>query len=62
MARKVTKGDDGFFRIAGQPDEQYYGSEATANKVAANLDKQDAEKAAAAAPKKPAVAAVPAAK
>jgi hypothetical protein len=60
MGRSVTKGDDGFFRISGRPEDEYYGSEATAKKIAANLDKQDAEKAAAAAPKKPAVAAVPA--
>ncbi|HXJ25966.1 MAG TPA: hypothetical protein VNH17_09705 [Streptosporangiaceae bacterium] len=54
----MTKFDDGFWRIEGQAEDVYYGSEATATKIAANLDKQDAEKAAA---KKTAPAPAPAA-
>lgn len=41
MARTVSQGEDGFWRISGQPDTQYYPSQAVARRVAANLDGAD---------------------
>jgi hypothetical protein len=42
--RTVTKGDDGFFRVSGQPPADYYTDKQTAETVARNLEKADDEK------------------
>ena len=53
MARTVTKGEDGFYRVSGAPEGEYFSDEETAKRVAANRDSADeqasAEEAAAAA-------------
>jgi len=38
MARTVSQGEDGFWRVSGQPTDQYYETQAQATRVAANLD------------------------
>jgi hypothetical protein len=43
--RKVTKGDDGFFRVSGQPPQDYYTDQATADRVARQLEAADDAKA-----------------
>lgn len=43
MGRTVIKGDDGFFRVSGQPESQYFTSAHHAQTVAENLDVADAE-------------------
>ena len=42
MGRTVTKGADGFFRVSGQPEEEYFTDEHVAQRVAHNLDAADA--------------------
>jgi hypothetical protein len=61
MPRRFGKSADGFYRVEGQGDDIYYGSEETAARVAAQLDAADKDKAAAASagnPARPAVASV----
>jgi hypothetical protein len=41
MARTVSQGEDGFWRVSGQPTDQYYVTQALALRVAANLDASD---------------------
>lgn len=41
MARTVSQGEDGFWRVSGQPTDQYYITRAQAVRVAANLDAGD---------------------
>lgn len=43
MANKhtVKKGSDGFWRVSGQPETSYYTDEATAVRVAGQLDAKD---------------------
>jgi hypothetical protein len=44
MGREVRKGQDGFWRVEGLDEDHYYATEATAKRVAAGLDQQDAER------------------
>jgi hypothetical protein len=41
MARTVSQGEDGFWRVSGEPAENYYLGRAEAVRVAANLDAAD---------------------
>jgi hypothetical protein len=43
MGRTVTKRKDGHFGVSGTPEGVYYGNERTAKRIAAQLDKADAE-------------------
>ncbi len=43
MARTVEQGEDGFWRISGEPESEYYRTEEIANRVAAQLDAGDTE-------------------
>jgi ribosomal protein S9 len=43
MGRTVSKGADGFFRISGRPETEYFTDEHHAQRIAANLDVADAE-------------------
>ncbi len=43
MARTVEEGEDGFWRISGEPESEYYRTEEIATRVAAQLDAGDTE-------------------
>jgi hypothetical protein len=42
MARTVTKGTDGFWRVSGMDEDAYFTDEHHAKRVAENLDAADA--------------------
>jgi hypothetical protein len=42
MARTVSHGEDGFWHISGEPESEYFETQAAAKRVAAALDAADA--------------------